>query len=114
MSKPRVALFGLGNMGIGMARRLLAAEFPLTVFNRSRDKVDALVKEGARAAGSPREAAAQAEVIVSMVADDNASRSIWLGEQGALAGAAAGAIAIESSTLTVGWVKELADAAKAR
>jgi 3-hydroxyisobutyrate dehydrogenase len=114
MSKPRIAFFGLGNMGIGMARRLLAAGFPLTVFNRNRDKADALAKEGARAAGSPRETAAQADVLVSMVADDNASRSIWLGDHGALAGAAPGAVAIESSTLTVGWVKELAAAVEAR
>ena len=72
MSKPRIAFFGLGLMGSGMARRLLAAGFPLTVYNRNRDKADALAKEGARAAASPREAAAQADVMVSMVADDNA------------------------------------------
>jgi 3-hydroxyisobutyrate dehydrogenase len=114
MSKPRIAFFGLGLMGSGMARRLLGAGFPLTVFNRSRDKADALAKEGAHAAGSPREAAAQADFLISMVADDNASRAMWLGEQGALAGATRGALLIEASTLTVAWVKELAAAAEAR
>ncbi len=114
MSKPRVTFFGLGLMGSGMARRLLAAGFPLTVFNRNRDKAAAFAKDGARLATSPRDAAAEADVVISMVADDNASRSVWLGETGALAGAARGTLLIESSTLTVGWVNELAAAATAR
>ena len=67
--------------------------------------------EGARVATSAREAAAQADVIFTMVADDQASRSLWLGEQGALAAAQPGAVCIECSTVTVGWVRELAAAA---
>ena len=54
-----------------------------------------------------------ADVIISMVADDVASRGVWLGDNGALAGAARGAVLIECSTLTVGWIKELAAAAAA-
>src|SRR5262245_36386680 len=100
MSLPRVAFFGLGLMGSGMARRLLGAGFPLTVYNRHAGKADALAAEGARVAGSPREAAAGASVIVSMVADDAASRAVWLGPDGALAGAAHGTVRVESSTLT--------------
>src|SRR5882672_10081203 len=111
MSKPRIAFFGLGLMGSGMARRLLGAGFPLTVFNRNRDKAVALVSEGAKPADCPREAAKDAEIVISMVAEDNASRSMWLGEQGALAGVARGTVLMESSTLTVGWVRELAVAA---
>ena len=95
-------------MGSGMARRLLGAGFPLTVFNRNRDKTTALVSEGAKVADCPRDAAEGADFVVSMVADDIASRSMWLGEQGALAGITPGAVLIESSTLTVGWVRELA------
>ncbi|MEO7415171.1 MAG: NAD(P)-dependent oxidoreductase [Opitutaceae bacterium] len=112
--KPRIALFGLGIMGGGMARRLLGAGFPLTIYNRNAAKAAPLVAEGAQLASSPREAAAGADVIISMVADDNASRSVWLGENGALPAAAPGAILVECSTLTVGWIKELAAAAKAR
>ena len=85
MSKPRVALIGLGLMGSGMARRLLGAGFPLTVYNRSPERAAPLEAEGARVAASPREAASAADVIFSMVADDAASRSIWLGKDGALA-----------------------------
>ncbi len=114
MSKPRIAFLGLGIMGSGMARQLLARGFPLTVFNRNPEKSKPFAAEGARVAGSPREAAAQADVIVSMVADDNASRSLWLGENGALASASAGSVCIECSTVTVGWVRELAAAAGVR
>lgn len=91
-----------------MARRLIGAGFPLAVHNRSPEKAAALVADGARLAASPREAAAGADIVVSMVADDTASRSMWLGAEGALAGLARGAVAVECSTLTVAWVRELA------
>ena len=113
MSKPHIAFLGLGLMGSGMARQLLAHGFPLTVFNRNAEKAAPLAADGARIAASPHEAAAQADVIISMVADDNASRSLWLGENGALAAAAPGTVCIECSTVTVAWVKELAAAANA-
>jgi len=67
---------------------------------------------GARVANSPREAASGADIVISMVADDLASRDVWLGENGALAGTSSGSVLIESSTLTAGWVKELALAAE--
>lgn len=111
---PRVAFLGLGLMGGGMARRLLGAGIPLTVCNRDPDKSAPFGASGARIATSPRDAAAGAGFIISMVADDNASRSFWLGENGALAAAAPGTICIESSTVTVGWVRELSAAATAR
>jgi len=114
MSKPHIAFLGLGIMGSGMARRLLVNGFPVTVFNRNSEKSKPFGAEGARIAGSPREAAAQAGVIISMVADDNASRGLWLGENGALAAAKPGTVCIECSTVTVGWAKELAAAATAR
>jgi 3-hydroxyisobutyrate dehydrogenase len=113
-TKPRVALLGLGTMGIGMARRILAAGFPLTVFNRTAEKARGLAAEGAKSAGTPREAARGADVIVSMVSDDGASRAMWLGADGALADASRGAILVEASTLTPGWIAELAQAAAQR
>ncbi|HTL67150.1 MAG TPA: NAD(P)-dependent oxidoreductase [Lacunisphaera sp.] len=109
-SPTRVAVLGLGLMGGGMARRLLAAGFPVSVFNRSRAKADALAAVGAKVAATPREAAAGANVILSMVADDTAARTVWLGPDGALAAAPRGAIAIDSSTVTPGWIRELAAA----
>jgi len=113
MTKPRIAFFGLGTMGAGMARRLLGAGFPLTVYNRNPDKAAPFAAEGAAIAPSPREAAAQAGIVISMVADDDASRGVWLGENGALSGVAPGAVLIESSTLSVDWIRALAvEAAK--
>lgn len=108
MNTPRVAFLGLGIMGGGMARRLLGAGLSVTAFNRSPDKTAALSAAGARGAATPREAANDADVILCMVADDSASRSMWLGADGALAGARRGAILVDCSTLTVDWVKELA------
>src|SRR6187401_3787768 len=108
----RVALLGLGLMGTGMARRLLGAGYPLTVHNRNPARATPLAEAGARVATSPRDAATAADVIISMVADDVASRNLWLGEGGALAGAAPGTVCIECSTVTVGWVIELAAAAR--
>jgi 3-hydroxyisobutyrate dehydrogenase len=113
MERPHVSVLGLGLMGSGMAHNLIRAGFPVTVYNRNREKAAPLGEAGARVARSPRDAAAEADVIVSMVADDQASRSVWLDEQGALAGVKPGALLIESSTVTVGWIEELAAAARA-
>jgi len=114
MSKPSVAILGLGIMGSGMAGRLLSAGFPLTVYNRNAEKCAPLVKDGATAAATPREAALRSEIIISMVANDEASRSIWLGGQGALAAAAANSLLIECSTLTASWIHALAAKAAER
>ncbi len=105
---PRVALLGLGAMGARMARRLLDAGFDLTVYNRSAEPVAALVSAGAARAESPRAAAAAADVVLSMVTDDAASRSVWdAPETGVLAGLKRGALAIESSTVTPKRIAEL-------
>jgi len=113
MTKPRIAFLGLGTMGAGMARRLLGVGFPLTVYNRNPEKAAAFASDGAVVAATPREASAQAAFVVSMVADDGASRGMWLGPDGALSGVAPGTILIESSTLNVDWVRELAAQAAA-
>jgi len=113
-TRPRVAILGLGTMGTGMARRLAAAGFPLTVFNRNSEKAAPFSKLGAFVAGTPREAASRAEIVLSMVSDDDSSRTVWQGTDGALAGAASATVLIESSTLTVNWVRELAGEAQRR
>ena len=114
MSKPRIALLGLGTMGSGMARRLLLNGFPLTVFNRNVEKAHSFAAEGARVATSAKDAASEADVIISMVSDDHASRNTWLGENGALAAASRGVVCIECSTVSVDWVRELAAAVSAK
>src|SRR5688572_17542558 len=113
-SQPRVAFLGLGIVGGGMARRLLGAGFPLAVWNRNPDKSAPLAAAGAHVAASPADAAKDVDVIVSMVADDNAARAVWLGPTGAAGVARRGTVFIESSTVTVAWVRELAAAASMR
>ena len=108
MSKPHVALLGLGTMGAGMVGRLLSAGLPLSVYNRNAERARPFAERGATLASSPREAASHAEIVISMVADDVASREIWLGPNGALSAAKSGAVLIECSTLSVDWIKELA------
>jgi 3-hydroxyisobutyrate dehydrogenase len=105
----RVAFLGLGNMGQGMAARLVAAGHTLTVFNRTAARAMPLARLGARVADSPRAAAQGADVILGMTASDESSRAMWLGADGALAaGNAPDALCLECSTLSHDWVLELA------
>jgi 3-hydroxyisobutyrate dehydrogenase len=108
MSKPSVAILGLGIMGSGMARRLLSAGFSVAVYNRSREKCLPFADTGAFVAATPSEAASRSQIILSMVADDHASRDVWLGELGALSGASPNSVLLESSTLSLAWVRKLA------
>src|SRR5919202_3894365 len=82
----KISFIGLGSMGLPMARNLLDAGFELTVYNRTRNRADQLGKIGVRVAGSPREAAQSAELLITMLADDAAVESVMFGDQGALAG----------------------------
>ncbi len=107
-----VAILGLGTMGAGMATNLLKAGYSLSVYNRTSAKAQALIGAGARFASTPAEAAKDASVIISMLADDAASREVWLGKEGALAAARKGAILIESSTVSPAWVAEFAKLAE--
>jgi 3-hydroxyisobutyrate dehydrogenase len=96
----RVAFIGLGRMGHGMAGRYLDAGFTLSVWNRSRAKAEDLIARGARWATSPEDAADDADAVVTMVADDQASRAVWLSKDGAAATMKAGTLAIECSTVS--------------
>src|SRR4029453_13719757 len=87
-------------MGHGMAGRYLDAGFTLAVWNRSRAKAEDLIARGARWAASPADAAEGADAVVTMVADDEASQTVWLGICGAGGTAEGGALAIECSTVS--------------
>ncbi len=104
----RITVLGMGAMGSRIAANLLQQSHEVTVWNRSAERTLPLVKLGAIAASTPRTAARNAEFVVAMVRDDEASRQVWLeAETGALKGMSEGAIAIESSTLTVEWTRQL-------
>jgi 3-hydroxyisobutyrate dehydrogenase len=113
-TKPKIALLGLGTMGRGMALNLLKAGFPLTVYNRTRAKAEALAEAGAVVAENPARAAEGATVVLAMLADDEASRAAWHGADGALAAMPPGSIAVECSTLSPSWIAELCGAARER
>src|SRR5437762_2167488 len=104
----KVGFIGLGRMGHGMAGRYLDAGFAVAVWNRSKAKADDLIARGARWAQSPADAADGADAIVTMVADDEASRVVWLGKYGAASTAKAGALAIECSTVSYRHALDLA------
>jgi 3-hydroxyisobutyrate dehydrogenase len=105
----RVAFIGLGKMGLGMASRVLDAGHHVSVYNRTATKAESIVRRGARLAVSPKDACQNADAVFCMVSDDAASREMWLGADGILASELApGALAIECSTLSHGWVMELA------
>src|SRR5712671_6749576 len=96
----KVAFIGLGRMGHGMAGRYLDAGFTVEVWNRSKAKAEDLIARGARGAASPADAADGVDAVVTMVADDAASRSVWLGKDGAATTMKRGALAIECSTVS--------------
>jgi len=87
-------------MGHGMAGRYLDAGFTVTLWNRSKAKAEDLIARGAQWATSPEDAAIDADAVVTMVADDAASRAVWLTRDGAAATMKAGTLAIECSTVS--------------
>jgi 3-hydroxyisobutyrate dehydrogenase len=104
----RVAFIGLGRMGHGMAGRYLDAGFSVAVWNRSKAKAEDLIARGARWATSPEDAAIDADAVVTMVADDEAARAVWLGTDGAATTMKAGTLAIECSTVSYQHARDMA------
>ncbi len=103
-----VAFIGLGRMGHGMAGRYLDAGFSVAIWNRSKAKAEDLIARGARWAASPADAADGADAVVTMVADDGASRAVWLGQDGAATNMKPDALAIECSTVSYQHALDLA------
>jgi 3-hydroxyisobutyrate dehydrogenase-like beta-hydroxyacid dehydrogenase len=101
-----IGFIGLGNMGSGMAANLLKAGHRVTAYNRSRDKVDALAERGARPAPTVAEACG-GEVVVSMLADDDAVEAVTFGADGILASLGAGAVHVSCSTISVALATRL-------
>jgi 3-hydroxyisobutyrate dehydrogenase len=111
---PRLGFIGAGGMGSRMASRLLAAGYHVTVYDRSRDRSDALRGSGAGVAGSPRELATVSDVLLSSVTDDAALAAVMYGEHGALSGAAAHSAIVDLSTVRPTTSRDLFVAARGK
>jgi len=109
-----VAFVGLGAMGSQMASNLQKAGHALRVFNRSAGRMQPFVDAGAVACRTPGEAVRGAHFVVSMVADDEATRQVMLAADGVIGSAAEGTVVIDSSTNTPAMAREVAAAAAAR
>jgi 3-hydroxyisobutyrate dehydrogenase len=110
----KVTVLGLGIMGTGVARNLRAKGLLASVWNRSAERAEPYASLGVRVAETARAAAEGADVVIAVLGDDESSRAVWLGDDGALAGMHAGAVAVEFSTLTPAWVRELGAVAAQR
>ncbi|HYT06462.1 MAG TPA: NAD(P)-dependent oxidoreductase [Rugosimonospora sp.] len=102
-----LAFIGLGKMGMGMARNLLRAGHNLVVYNRSREKAEALAGDGARVADSPADASRDAEVVMTMVADDHAVEEVVFGTHGVASAMKNGCIHLSHSTISAALARRL-------
>ena len=96
---PQVGFIGLGIMGKPMAKNLLKAGYPLTVYNRTEGPITELVKEGAKRASSSIEVAGKTEIMITMLPDSADSESAILGDSGVLVGAHEGSVIIDMSSI---------------
>jgi 3-hydroxyisobutyrate dehydrogenase len=108
MDKQRIGWIGLGNMGTPMARNLMKAGFPLTVYNRTASRAAPFVASGATLVTHPGELWGRSDIIITMVADDAALKSIYSESGGLLKGAIPGKIVIDMSTVSPATTRELA------
>lgn len=110
----KIGFLGLGKMGSHLARRLLAAGYDITVWNRTPRAAEALARDGAKIAATAAEAATGQEIVISMLFDDAAHEQVLLGTNGAVAAIDSGALHIVCSTISVSLSERLAQEHAAR
>jgi 3-hydroxyisobutyrate dehydrogenase-like beta-hydroxyacid dehydrogenase len=103
----KIAFIGLGRMGIGMARNLIRAGHTVAVYNRTREKAEALAAKGARVASSPADASRTAEVVMTMVADDHAVEEVVFGDEGIASAMPEDSIHVSHSTISTALARRL-------
>ncbi len=109
-TRAAIGFIGLGIMGHGMAANLLRAGFPLTIWNRTRSRMNELMAAGARAGESPADVARHSEIIITCVSDTPDVRAVILGDAGVIHGARAGSLIIDMSTISPQATREIAAA----
>lgn len=110
-AKPNIAFIGLGNMGAPMAENLLKAGYALSVYDLSAEAIQRLQQAGASVADSPKEAASNAQVVISMLPAGQHVHSVYLGDNGLLAELPKGTLVIDSSTIAAADARVVAEAA---
>src|SRR5438132_584130 len=103
-----IAIIGTGIMGAGMARNFLLKGFSVVVWNRTKENASELIKLGATWADTPKLATQKADLVFEITSNDESSKSVWLGDDGILAGADRKKFLVVSGTMSVKWVEELA------
>lgn len=109
-----IGFIGMGTMGAPMAGRLIEAGHDLTIHNRTRAREEALAERGAARASSPKEAAAGADLVITMVSDTPDVEAVILGPDGAIHGMKEGAVFVDMSTISPTATREIARALEAK
>src|SRR5438128_6149562 len=109
-----IGFIGLGAMGSRIVKRMIDAGFKVVVFDRTREKAEAVAAQGATLAPTPRALTIKADVIMSCLSNDDAIKAIYRGADGVILSAASGKIIVEMSTISPGTSRELWRAAKER
>ncbi|GAC1368182.1 MAG: NAD(P)-dependent oxidoreductase [Ktedonobacteraceae bacterium] len=110
--KPRIGFIGMGSMGSLMAMRLLQAGYSLSVYDRTKEKAQEAAQHGAHVTETARELALQSDYVLSCVTDNHALQALMHGPQGAIAGARAGVVFIDLSTIGPDQSRQLAATVK--
>lgn len=105
----KVAILGAGIMGQAIIKRLIEKKIELQLYNRTMEQVIKYQSENTTICTSPKEAARNSDIIISFISDDEASRKVWFGPEGAVNGAKKGAVCLECSTLSYRYIKEWSD-----
>ncbi|ARU89310.1 NAD(P)-dependent oxidoreductase [Pseudomonas sp. M30-35] len=105
---PALAFAGIGLMGLPMTRRLLAADYPLTVWNRSPDKCQPLIEQGASAVGHPAQLCAKADIVMLCLANTDVVREVVFGPGGVVETAKPGQLLVDFSSLDPAQTREMA------
>src|SRR5438132_9741007 len=110
--KPSIGFIGMGHMGSHMAQRLLDAGYQVTVYDRTEEKAQEVGQRGALVAPTPKELAANCQVVMACVTNDEAQHDVMFGTDGALVGVRGGSIIIDLSTVSPDASRRLYQAAK--
>jgi len=114
MSNTKLGWAGLGNMGTPIVKNLLKAGYPVTVYNRTKEKAQEVIEAGATSANSPTELSSASDIVLVMVSDDNAVKEIFNSENGLLHGDVAGKLFINVSTVAPATSQFINESCKAK